>query len=81
MSHAHSIILPGDPGFYETLGNLPPNWGQVAANTSGDFSLIARAGTGILEAVSTQEVEEYLWGGEYDERLLEMGDDDDEIFS
>jgi hypothetical protein len=72
------IILPGTPEFDWTLGrNLPPNWGQVAAQNGGAFHFVARAGSGLLEPVGTDELEEYLEGGEYEERLIEVGDEDD----
>jgi hypothetical protein len=72
------IILPGTPEFDLTLGrNLPPNWGHVAAQNGGLCHFVARAGSGILEPVSESELEEYLEGGEYEERLDEMGDEDE----
>lgn len=68
-----NLILPGHPGFEETLAQLPPNLQHVRDCTHGDFALIARAGSaGLLEAVSWQEAEEYLWGGEYEQRIGEL---------
>lgn len=61
------LILPGNPLYDLTLGlNLPPA-------LAGSF-FVARAGSGLLEAVSEQEFNEYLYGGEYDERLTETGE-------
>ncbi|NJL39031.1 MAG: hypothetical protein HC899_21500, partial [Leptolyngbyaceae cyanobacterium SM1_4_3] len=58
---SRKIILPGDPEFDLTLGlNLPPNWGQVAHQTWGQTACIARAESGLLEAVSGEELIEYL---------------------
>jgi hypothetical protein len=72
------IILPGTPEFDYTLGlNLPPNWKASAAQNSGSFHFVARSGTGILELVNDIELEEYLEGGEYEERLVEMGDEEE----
>lgn len=54
----------------------PPDYQQVAAK-QGTYALIARSGgCGMLEAVTTDELEEYLEGGEYDERLSEIEDDE-----
>lgn len=67
------ILLPGDPDFEETLGRtLPPN--------SGGKVCIARSGSGLLEAVDfdSQELVDYLLGGEYDVRLEEIGEDEQE---
>uniref|UniRef100_A0A832H5L3 Uncharacterized protein n=1 Tax=Oscillatoriales cyanobacterium SpSt-402 TaxID=2282168 RepID=A0A832H5L3_9CYAN len=73
------ILLPGDPGFEETLSILPFGWCSVANATNGEFAFVARAGNGgLLEAVPWDEVEEYVEGGEWDERLQEIGEDDDE---
>ncbi len=70
------LILPGDPDFDLTLGAcLPSGWQDVAAATNGEFAFIARSGSGILEAVPAWEVEEYLEGGEYDQRLDEIDED------
>lgn len=72
------LILPGHPLFDLTLGFAPPNWESVAAATGGEMALIARSDSGLLEAVPWAEAEEYLEGGEYDQRLASIGEDDDE---
>jgi hypothetical protein len=72
------IILPGTPEFDFTLGrNLPPNWRAVAAQNGSSFHFVARSGSGILELVNDSDLQEYLEGGEYEERLNEMGDEDE----
>lgn len=72
-----NLILPGDPEFDVTLGcTIPPNWRHYAENHP-DFAFVARAGQGgVLTPMNWDEVEEYLEGGEYEERLLESEDDD-----
>lgn len=65
------LILPGDPEFYTTLGTVTPP-------AAPDQVFIVRAGSLILEPASPDEVDEYLNGGEYDERLQEMGDCEEE---
>lgn len=70
------LILPGDPQFDRTLASPPPNWQQVAARHQGEFAFVARSGSGLLEPVSYQELEEYLEGGEYAQRLQESRQDD-----
>jgi hypothetical protein len=66
------LILPGDPEFNLTLATPPPNWRQVAEQLSGEYAFVARAGSGMLEPVSFRELDEYLDGGEYDDRLEEI---------
>jgi hypothetical protein len=66
------LILPGDPEFNLTLATPPPNWRQVAERLSGEYAFVARAGSGMLEPVSFGELDEYLDGGEYDERMSEI---------
>lgn len=71
------LLLPGDPEFDATLGlNLPPNWRQFAQSNHGDFGFVARAGSGILEPVTFDGLIDYVEGGEYDERLDELDDDE-----
>jgi hypothetical protein len=72
-----NLILPGDPIFDFTLAHPPPNWRAVAASFGGEFAFIAQAGSGILKPASPQEVAEYLYGGEYEERLSEIDDCDE----
>lgn len=67
------LLLPGDPGFDETLSVLPFGWMSVAQATGGEFAFVCRAGSGgLMEAVPWDEVEEYVEGGEWDERLEEI---------
>lgn len=71
-----TLILPGDPEFDRTLSSPPPNWRSVAARHRGEFAFVARSGSGLLEPVSYQELDEYLEGGEYAQRLQESGQED-----
>lgn len=73
------LILPGDPEFDSTLGaTLPPGWQSVQAATNGDFGFIVRPGGVLLEPVTGEELDEYLEGGEYDERLEEIWEPEDD---
>lgn len=72
-----SLILPGDPGFDEALLTPRPDWGQVAANDGDSYAFVAEPGSGLMRPVTQAEKDEYLWGGEYDERLEEIGDVED----
>ncbi|MCU0525163.1 MAG: hypothetical protein MUF72_10090 [Elainella sp. Prado103] len=74
-----NLILPGDPEFNLALATPPPNWQQEAARWGGEFAFIVRAESGLLEPCSFAELDEYLEGGEYDERLATI-DDDEEAF-
>lgn len=74
MTH---LILPGDPEFDFTLGIAPPPGWQEKAKDDDQYAFVARLGSGILEAVNREEFDEYVYGGEYDERLEEIGDDPD----
>lgn len=68
------LILPGDPEFYATLGTtLPPS--------PPGSAYIVRAGSLLLEPATQEEIDEYLLGGEYDERLSEMEPEEDEELS
>ncbi|QMS87307.1 hypothetical protein HUN01_06810 [Nostoc edaphicum CCNP1411] len=72
------LILPGHPFFDDYLYcTLPPAWRNFAYHNP-DFAFVARSGSGILEVVTQEEMEEYIEGGEYDQRLEECGDDDED---
>ncbi|WP_416671549.1 hypothetical protein [Egbenema bharatensis] len=70
------LILPGDPEFDRTLASPPPNWREVAARNSGEYAFVARSGSGLLEPVSFRELDDYLEGGEYAQRLQESDQTD-----
>ena len=61
------LILPGDPRFDFTLAYPPP-----IGSAQEDIAFIADSQSGILRAATRKEVEEYLFGGEYDERLQQI---------
>lgn len=67
------LILPGDPEFHFTLGTVTPP-------AAPDQVFIVRSGSLIMEPATPEEVDEYLQSGEYDQRLVEMDDDDSEEF-
>lgn len=70
------IILPGDPDFYIPL-TPPPNWREVAHKGDG-IAFVAEAGSGLFRAVNLIELDDYIYGGEYDDRLSEIGEDFDD---
>lgn len=71
------LILPGMPDFDETIAHIMPfDWRNIA-DKYNDFQFIARSGSGLLEAVSNNQATEYLYGGEYDQRLQELENEND----
>ena len=71
------LLLPGDPGFQEILGMaLPPGWQQSAAKHSGEFVFMANSETGALRVGSFDDLDDYIEGGEYEQRLENSGQDD-----
>jgi hypothetical protein len=75
------LILPGDPLFDWTLAcNLPPNWQQVSAYLGEACVFVASAGSGVLRPCNSIETDDYLYGGEYGDRLEEIDQyDSDEV--
>ncbi|AFY80165.1 hypothetical protein [Oscillatoria acuminata] len=74
------ILTPDDPGFEEWLGIPPP----ISSEKRGETVFVAESGTGLLRAASWKETDEYLYGGEYNDRLVEIEDaydwdEDDEV--
>ncbi len=73
------ILLPGDEEFNLILGtSVPPNWQQIAAKDPDSYAFVADANSGLMRAVTDVELEEYLYGGEYSERLQSIGEFVDE---
>lgn len=76
MTQSH-LVLPGDPRFDETLGVcLPPGWQREADRLCGEFAFVADVETGILRPCSADELEDYLYGGEYEARLEAIRDEE-----
>jgi hypothetical protein len=74
------LILPGHPFFDDYLySTLPPGWRNFAEYNT-DFAFVARAGSGVLEAVDSAGLSEYVEGGEYDQWIEECGDDDGDYY-
>jgi hypothetical protein len=74
------IIYPGDPEFDMWMYSaLPPDWKAYADTINQQCFFVAASDSGLLRPASRQELDEYLYGGEYDDRLEEIGDDDEEI--
>lgn len=71
------LILPGSPAYFETLANVSMFWNQQESIGQEEFSLVYRPGSLIPEAVSSNELIDYLYGGEYDERLDEVESSED----
>lgn len=81
-SNPSPLLLPGDPGFDEILGHtLPIDWQQVAYENFGEYAFVVRPGSGgLMECVPVEEATEYVFGGEYDERLEEIEEYEDAYF-
>lgn len=74
------LILPGTLAFDYAIANLPPppDKNQRRHEYGGDYAYIVRPGScGLMECVPLAEASEYVFGGEYDERLAEFPDDQD----
>ena len=69
------IILPQNPLFYETLENIDLFWNFHKNQRSDEnLNLIVDFETGVLKNATHKEFEEYLFGGEYDERMKILSD-------
>lgn len=72
-----AIILPGDPGWDWTLMQPPPDWREKAAKDPDGFAFVFEPGSGLIRVAGADDLEDYLYGGEYDERLEEIGEDEE----
>lgn len=72
------LILPGTPLFEQTLSLVPPpDWLAVSHHEGAQCAFVMRADSGLMEAVSISDLDDYLLGGEYDSRLEITGIDSD----
>jgi hypothetical protein len=73
------LILPGHPLFLPTLATPPPEKGKPG------YAYVCRVGSDVLELVEERDLDEYLEGGEHDQRQSDIGGiidyDDDELAS
>lgn len=73
-----NLILPGDPEFDETLGtSLPPGWEKVADKINQACTFVVDPHSGIMRPATPDELDDYLYGGEYQERLEAISEDGD----
>ena len=66
-----NLIYPGDDLFDYHLATLPPNFEQQQT------AFVADPYSGVLRPANPDELREYVCGGEYDERLEQIGELDD----
>lgn len=62
-----NLIYPNHPDFYQILHSKPPpGWREkVGNNFSGAFAV--RNDSLLIQPLSQSELDDYLYGGEYDE--------------
>ena len=73
------IWTPNTPGFYETLySHRPPGDLRVGEGSNVRFYAV-RHDSLLLEAMSEDRLDDYLYGGEYDE-VTEDEDEGDEFY-
>lgn len=72
-----NLIYPNHPDFYQILHSCPPpGWREnLEGNFSGAFAV--RNDSLLIQPLSESELQEYLYGGEYDElEWLDNADSD-----
>lgn len=68
------LIYPDHPDFYRILANPPPEPDKAKC-------FVVPAGQSVLVAVGDRDLDEYLEGGEYSQRLAEVGEIEDDLES
>lgn len=72
------VITPQNPLFYETLEDIDLFW-QFHKDISckdGTLNIVVDTQTGLLKSVDSKGFEEYIMGGEFDEQLNIMDEQD-----
>jgi len=75
-----ALILPGDPEYVQTLGQLPRWWQRFAHENEGWCNFGVDAANGLLKPLDKQGTIEYIFGGEFEEVYNRENFDEDEIF-
>lgn len=68
------LILPGDPEFDIALATPPPDWKIQSAKVGYQVDYVMDAEKGIFRTATQEELNEYLYGGEYEE-LVDFEDE------
>ncbi len=68
------LILPGNPLFDFTLDTTPPPGWQSSIAVDGFAGFVISA-SGLMRPATPDELDEYLDGGEYDERMTDVDTD------
>jgi hypothetical protein len=71
------LILPGSDLFEITLSTIPPVWAWSGQISGDHVSFVADCETGLLRPVDPDGLEEYALGGEYEQRLSQMEEEDE----
>ncbi len=72
------LILPGTIDFEMTLATFSPDWKIDAEKFTSNYGFVADSETGLLRTISGRDCQEYLLGGEYEQRSANMGYGDEE---
>ena len=70
-----TLILPGHPLFDLTLQTPRPDF--WAKDKTEEFAMVVDSDSGLMRPATRKELNEYVCGGEYDERLAAIGENDD----
>lgn len=73
MAQSSPLILPGHPLFTRTAEtSIPPDWRAKAESMGQMPNFVVDPNTGLFRPATREELDEYLDGGEYDQRLDAM---------
>jgi hypothetical protein len=68
------IILPCDPEWNDTLGQrLPPDWIEFSHQLGQACTFVVSAESGIMRPATPADLDDYICGGEYEERQRQLG--------
>lgn len=69
------LILPDDLEYHVTLGNIPYFFNALGNNTPDFAGWVADAESGLVRPCTHTQMIDYMYGGEYEERLANEGYD------
>ena len=72
MDKETCLILPGTTVFNETLSQVPFWWKEYASQNDGWCNFGVDVESGLLKPLNKRETHEYLFGGEFEERIKQI---------
>ncbi len=72
-----ALILPGHPDFVPTLESAPFFWREMQRDKCTTISYVVDFESGILRPMSSDDLEEYIYGGALEEVIQQQEEEEE----